>query len=183
MINLYLALIENHENDSKFKQIHDKYHDMMYNVAYAITKNYHDAEEAMQEALFTVAEEIEKIDDENVFMLKSFLCKITKNSSIDILRQKKRSNIVLNIDEIIDISSDEDINSIVEGDEQYKQIVKHIAGMPSIYRDVLSLHFLKHMSTSKIARVLKRAHSTVKSQLNRGTKILREILREAGFHD
>ncbi len=183
MLSLYLMVIEDHENDSKFEIIYNDYHEMLYNIAFGITQNHHDAEETMQIALFAIAEDIANVKIDNIPMLKSYLYKVTKNASIDLLRSKKRASSLLNIDDFLFISSNEDISDSIEGDEQYKQIVTYILQMPSIYRDVLALHFLEEMSTSRIARVLKRKHSTVKQQLNRGTKLLRRILREVGLHD
>jgi RNA polymerase sigma-70 factor (ECF subfamily) len=181
MLSLFLMLIEDHENDSKFEAIYNDYHDMLYNIAFGITKNHYDAEESMQIALFTIAEDIANIKTDNIPMLKSYLYKITKNASIDFLRSKKRVSSVLNIDDFLFVSADEDITYSIEGDEQYQQIVKCILQMPSIYRDVLALHFLKEMPTIRISRILKRKHCTVKQQLNRGTKLLRAILKEAGL--
>ena len=183
MLSLYLMVIEDHENDSKFEAIYNDYHEMLYNIAFGITQNHHDAEETMQIALFAVAEDIANVKIDNIPMLKSYLYKITKNAAIDILRSKKRSSSLLNIDDFLFISSNEDITSSIEGDEQYKLIVKYILELPSIYRDVLALHFLEEMSTNRIAKILKRKHGTVKQQLNRGTKLLRRILREVGLHD
>ena len=181
MLSLFLMVIDDHKNDSKFEAIYNEYHDMLYNIAFGITQNHYDAEEVMQIALFAVAEDIENVKTDNIPMLKSYLYKITKNASIDLLRSKKRASSVLNIDDFLFVSADEDITYSIEGDEQYQQIVKCILQMPSIYRDVLVLHFLKEMSTSRISRILKRKHSTVKQQLTRGTKLLRAILREAGL--
>ena len=183
MLSLFLSIIEDHKNDSKFELIYNDYHEMLYNIAFGITQNHHDAEEAMQIALFAIAEDIENVKIDNIPMLKSYLYKITKNASIDLLRSKKRFSSLLNVDDFLLVSSSEDISNSVEGDEQYKQIVKYILQMPSIYRDVLSLYFLEEMSTNRISKVLKRKLSTVKQQLNRGTKLLRAILREGGLHD
>lgn len=183
MLSLYLMVFEDHKNDSKFEKIYNEYKGMLYNIAFGITKNHHDAEDAMQSALFAIAEDIDNVKTDNIPMLKSYLYKIVKNASIDLIRIKKRYSGLLNIDDFLYIASDEDISSTIEGNEQYRQIVKCIIKMPSIYRDVLVLRFLKQMPTGRIARVLKRKHSTVKQQLNRGTKILRAILKEEGIHD
>ena len=123
MLSLFILIIEDHKNDSKFELIYNEYHEMLYNIAFGITQNHHDAEEAMQIALFAIAEDIENVKIDNIPMLKSYLYKITKNASIDLLRSKKRCSSLLNVDDFLLVSSSEDISNSVEGDEQYKQIV------------------------------------------------------------
>lgn len=180
LLPLCLSLIDDNENICKFEQIYHEYHNIIYNIAFGITKNHHDAEDALQSSLFSIAKNIETIKTDNVLLTKSYIYKIVKNAAIDVLRRKK---IFINIDSLLSITSDSDIYDSIEGDEQYKSIVKHIMSMPSVYKDVLFLHFVKEMSTKQIATSLKRSHSAVKQQLARGTKKLRTILREAGLHD
>lgn len=183
MLSLYLSSIEDHKNDSKFESIYYSYNEMLYGIAFGVTRNHHDAEEAMQTTLFAIAKDIENVNIENIPMLKSYLYKITKNAAIDILRKRRHKTSILNIDDCLFVSSNEDIHELVEGSDKYKQIVKYITDMPAIYRDVLVLHYLHGMSTSRISEILNRNHSTVKQQLNRGTKMLREILLEVGLYD
>ena len=49
--------------------------------------------------------------------------------------------------------------------------------MPSTYRDVLVLHYLHGFSAAKISVILQRNVLTVKKQLFRGNKLLREAIK------
>ena len=180
---LYLTLIDDHEYDSKFETIYYKYHDMIYAIAIGITKDHYDAEEVMQNVFFIIAKDIENIKTENELMLKSYLYKITKNAATDIFRAKKRRIATMDSDEIDEIVSEKELTTVIELKEQYESIIKQIEKMPAIYRDVLVLRLLHEMPIRRIAVVLGRKNSTVKQQLNRGTKMLKDILTEAKIYE
>ena len=70
-----------------------------------------------------------------------------------------------------------DPTSDLESEEGYQEIVRQICRMPDAYRDVLILRYLHDLPLKQIAAVLRRNPQTVKTQLKRGTKKLREILK------
>ena len=60
MLFLYLAAIENHDNDDKFMKLYKAYEEKVYSIAIGFTKNQYDAEEATQSAFFALARNIDK---------------------------------------------------------------------------------------------------------------------------
>lgn len=56
---LLFSMVENEKDLSKFQRIYDQYKNMMYWVAYDITKNTHDAEDVVQLSLIKLIDIIE----------------------------------------------------------------------------------------------------------------------------
>lgn len=89
MLSSILLLLDTQEKKSKFEKIYNEHHQKMINIAYGITKDEYDAQDAMHTALIAIAENINKIRTDNPTMLKSYLYKSVKNAAIDILRKKE----------------------------------------------------------------------------------------------
>ena len=178
MLSVFLQIIDTQEGKSKFESLYYAYHKKMMKIAFDILRDEHYAEEAMQNALFRIAANIDKIKTDDEHLLQSYIFKITKNASIDIARKEKNLPITLNIEDFSYISSDDDIcNELIEN-ETIISLVNTIQRMPYLQRDVLVLYLIHELTVSEIAIVLNRNKSTIRSQINRGRKILKKILED-----
>ena len=65
MLTFYLSLIEDHQYDSKFERVYTKYEKLMFAVTLEVTKNFYDAEEALDDAFIIVAKKIADIREDN----------------------------------------------------------------------------------------------------------------------
>ena len=177
MLNLYLSLIEDHSYDGKLERIYRQYKDLMYKVALAVTKDAHDAEEAVSLAMISIAKRIATVDDTNEQKLKSYLSTIVKNKAIDVIKSKNR-HATDDIELYPNIESELDGYDYLINEESYKEIVKLILKMPDIYRDVLTLKYLHNLSTKEISTLFNLPINTVKSRLSRGKALIAEIIKE-----
>lgn len=86
---LLFSMVENEKDLSKFQRIYDQYKNMMYWVAYDITKNTHDAEDVVQLSLIKLIDILYRIEEEEIgrSRCKNLLITITKNTAIDHLRK------------------------------------------------------------------------------------------------
>jgi len=78
---------------------------------------------------------------------------------------------------------DTKIDDSLENAELYDRLLSKIRNMPYIYKDTLYLYYISGFSTKEIAVLLGRNKNTVKAQLQRGTKQLRDYLKEVGYND
>ena len=175
MLSTILFLLDTDEKRSKFEFIYNEHHQKMYNIAFGITQDPYDAESALNSSLFIIAENIDKVETESEQMLKSYLYKIVKNASIKIVNDKKKRPVILDYNSYIKFSTDGE-KEIIENC-YYNELVCVIKNMPSTYRDVLVLHYLHGFSATKISVILQRNVLTVKKQLFRGNKLLREAIK------
>ncbi len=183
MLFIYLATIEDQKQKDKFTEIYNKYNEKIIRAAYKILGNIHDAEDAAQDAWFSIARNIDNIraTDENV--LRIYIFKVLKNACYDIIEKKKRVPVVFNIDDFFDLPSDDSVEEKVFHNEMHRRVIDCIQRMPEKYRDVISMHYLQDLNCGQIADSLNRPKSTVKSQLQRGKKILKNIIYEVKAHD
>lgn len=183
LISIYLSVIEDKQDVEKFESIYYAHKDIMFNVAVAITKNHHFAEDALQNAFFTIAENIKKIKTDEPKMLKVLVYKIVRNSAIDVIRKEKKADKILDIDNLFDIISDDNITETVESNEAVEKIKKYICSFPEIYRDTLSLHYLFDFSIRDIAKIFNKPYDTIASRFKRGTRMLIEKIKEISIDE
>ena len=175
MLTIFISMIDDPEDQTKFEKIYNKYHNDMIKIAYSITKKQYIAEEVVQDSLYIIVKNINRIKIDSDEMLKSYVYKLVKNTALNTMR--KEGHIIFTEDiENIDITIDAE--KIIDENEAYNFIVRKISSLPGIYRDVLILNIVNGFSSKDIAALLDTKHSTVKSRLSRGMKILKSILEE-----
>ena len=174
MISLFLSLIDNEDDRSKLEKIYLDYADLMKKTAFYITQDEYYAELAVSDTLLKFTDIIKDIRTSNEIELKAFIAQVTRNTAKNILREKNKTDRLLELDE--SKLSNEDIAAAIEADEGYAKILKIIHSQPEIYRDVLSLYYVHGYSLNDISNLLDRSYETVKKQLARGTATLRYIL-------
>ncbi len=167
------------KNKNKFEMIYYKYRNMLFEYALKLVLNRADAEDVLQEAFIKIAKNIKTIRDTNEKETNSYLIMILKNTAYDFLRKKAKLQ-ETDIDGIYEIPSDDFVESLVNRIE-YQKAVEVIKGIPSPYCEVLYLHFVRDLSVKQTARLLDRKSETVKMQLIRGKRILKQRLLEVPY--
>ena len=64
-----------------------------------------------------------------------------------------------------------------------RSLFEAVMRLPEKYRIVIHLHYYEEYSVEEIASTIHVSQGTVKSQLNRGRKLLKSMLTEDGNHD
>ncbi len=143
----------------------NSYGNSMLRFAYAFVHNYEDAEEIVQDAVIRVlhaAPEFENERHEKAYLL-STVANLSKNR-IDYNKIRMTDE----LDENLQEAEREDLAFVWDA----------VRLLPEKYRVVIHLHYYEGYSTEEISKCLKRNHSTVRSDLNRGRQKLKEILKE-----
>ncbi len=176
-----ILLSVNMENidKNKFENIYYTYKNVLFYCAIRILKNESDAEDVLQEAFVKIAKNIKLIDSIKNKETLAFLIVITKNTAYDYLR-KNQKQIACSLEEVGEISTDENIIEDIIDKLEYEKIVEAVKSVPAPYSEVLFLHYVKDLSVGRTATLLNRKKSTVKMQLVRGKRILGEKLWEVG---
>ena len=165
-----------------FELIVTSYERLVYSVALRFLKNPEDAKDASQEVFIKVYRNLDKCKD--ISVLKSWICAITNNTCIDIIRKQKRQS-TLSLDEQIatedssfafEIQSDEKTpeQQYIE-EEDYESLKKAIENLPVDYRSVIVLRDIHNLSYSEVAEAASINIGTVKSRLARGRAMLRKM--------
>lgn len=145
----------------------NKYSNMVFRLAFARTKNNHDANDIMQEVFLRYMKNKKEFKDEE--HKKAWLIKTTINCSKTLLTSawfRKTTSLEDNI-----------VEELKEKSEVYYALLK----LSKKYRTVIHLFYYEDMSIAEISSLLNVKESTIKSQLNRARNKLKEILKEEKF--
>ena len=145
----------------------NKYSNMVFRLAFARTKNNHDANDIMQEVFLRYMKNKKEFKDED--HKKAWLIKTTINCSKTLLTSawfRKTTSLEDNI-----------VEELKEKSEVYYALLK----LSKKYRTVIHLFYYEDMSIAEISSLLNIKESTIKSQLNRARNKLKEILKEEEF--
>lgn len=166
-----------------------QYGERVYRLAFRITGNREDAEEAAQDALWTAARKIGTFKGESAF--GSWLYRITANTAYQKLRSRRgRDQAEVSWDALFPqfngtghhVEPVEDWSSKVE-DPVLRTELKGILGaavdaLPPDYRTAFLLHDVEGMPNREIARSLGISLPAVKSRIHRSRLFLRQRLAQ-----
>lgn len=181
MIAFYAAMLDEAEDKAAFEDIYNAYKSKMLAVAYNVLGNYHDSEEAVSQAFFTVAKSFVKIRGRCRPEQEAYINIVTKNAALDIYRKKKSENSIA-IEDVADMSDGNDnVSDEALSDFGYNRVVEAIRSLPEKYAQPLYMFNVTGLSVREIASAVKESETTVKKRLQRARCKLRELLESEGM--
>ena len=144
-----------------------KYGDRIFSAAFSVCRNKSDADDVVQDTLiryFSLNKEFESEEH-----LKAWLLRVAINRAKDIASSFWRRNTVEWEDYIEDLAFEEPEDS---------RLFEAVMRLPEKYRTVIHLFYYEDYAVEEISGILRRPAGTVKSQLNRGRTLLKNMLQE-----
>lgn len=148
-------------------EIFQKYGDRIFSAAFSICQNQADANDVVQDTLIRYYS-LGK-DYENETHLKAWLIRVAINRAKDITSSFWRKN---------KVNWEDYIDGPVFGEPEDCRLFEAVMRLPEKYRAVIHLFYYEDYTVEEIAGILRRPGGTVKSQLNRGRKLLKNMLQE-----
>ncbi|MBU8878057.1 RNA polymerase sigma factor [Bacillus sp. FJAT-29790] len=161
------------------KEICDLYSKRLLHIAYCITRDYHLAQDVVQEALLKAYRNRDRIQEQE--KLGAWLSSITTRTAIDFVRKERRINERLDcyMDlENVDVHMNQNVEKEVEINLFNEQIHREINSLPPDQKNVLLLKIKHGLKEKEIAEMLRLNPSTVKTRLYRVRKHLKGMLLE-----
>ncbi|WP_018924379.1 RNA polymerase sigma factor SigW [Salsuginibacillus kocurii] len=169
-------------NQAAFAEIVEAYKNQVYQIAYRMTGNVHEAQDIAQEAFVRAYTNIDRYDTNRKF--STWIYRIATNLSIDRLRKKKP-----------DLYLDAEVKG-AEGLTGYSQLAateewpedqvirlewqewiqEEISYLPPKYRAAIILKYMEDKSLREISEILDLPEGTVKTHIHRGREALRKRL-------
>ena len=172
-------------NTQIFSRLIDNYKNMVYNLAYRMSNNPHEAEDISQEAFLRAYQSLAHFNPSYKF--STWLYQITLNIIRD--KYKKKEIDYVSLDTPIETDDSEffpqptDLTNnpeqIITQKDDLRAIQKAIYSLPLKYREVIVLRHLQDLSYIEIANILKLPQGTVKVRLYRAREQLRKILADS----
>jgi RNA polymerase sigma factor (sigma-70 family) len=153
-----------------------------------ITRNRHDAEDALQDAFLSAFRNLNRFENRCAF--SSWLTAIAINAGLMTLRRKRGVAVPLDdqCEYLHDLSSSSvrhrGLNPEIQYERRERQILlsRAIRSLPPVLRSVTELRVVQDFSIDEIARNLRISHSAVKSRLARARTSLRQSIVGMGLH-
>lgn len=165
------------EMQSSFSEIYIKYHKIMLYVAYKVSGNQEQAEDAVQNAFIKMLKDPERILRIPTDELRPYLIVVSENAARSILRQRKYiDDRPLEETDFPEEQNPEDIAlSRINGSNLFT-----MPELPPQFRDVIILKYYYDMDTRTIAQTLDISESNVRARLLRARNLLRKMLECEG---
>jgi len=174
--------------NSSFERLVCMYQDRLYAFVLSRIHNPQIAEEIVLDALERAYYALKSYPGERIRVLKleAWLYEITRNVYYNYLRDSRARNtrlpsIPLDLSEnspllaIEDRSLEPDIVTCL-GEDQ-RELLASIETLPRGYRETVKLYYFENLRYDEIAERLRQPLGTVKSNVHRGTKLLRQLLQ------
>jgi RNA polymerase sigma-70 factor, ECF subfamily len=161
-------------NHEAFRELVERHMRRVYDLAYGFLNDHDDAEDIAQDVFVKVYHSIGKFRYESGF--STWLYRITANSSLDRLKQRKRS-----IARFIPMEeSHVGEAAITQGTDNLDSsahVERALHELPTLQRAVVMLRHMEGFSTKQVSVILKCSEGTVKTHLHRGLKKMRQKLQ------
>lgn len=182
MLLTYLSIVETPEERSLFEQIYYTYRKQMFFVANGILDNEILAEDALQEAFMGIAKQITLFRDMPENNRKAYVLTAAKNAAINIGKQEQRVNqLRTSFDEAYFVSYQDQVLDKQIYRETYQTLFAVISKLPTFERDILMLKYANNMNCAQIAIALGKKPSTIRKELSRARKALRDGCKKEGL--
>lgn len=151
---------------------------LVYRIAYSVSRNHHDAEDATQETFLRVLRyrrKLEGVDDP-----KTWIARIAWRVAVE--QAQKRPVVSISeraaADVIAELRAGGETAEEAAANSQMSLILDSlIAALPEPLRDAMSLSTVQELLPGQIAEVLGTSEASVRSRLFRARQILKEKLK------
>ncbi|WP_096186315.1 RNA polymerase sigma factor SigW [Evansella halocellulosilytica] len=172
-------------NQQAFEELVELYKDKVYQVAYRMLGNTHEAQDIAQEAFLRAYTNIDSYDINRKF--STWIFRIATNLAIDRIRKKKPDfhleDQVAGTEDLTyysQIATDEDLPEDQVVQLEMQEWIQHeVMMLPPKYRSAIILKYMQDLSLKEISEILNLPVATVKTRIHRGREALRKRLRDS----
>ena len=162
------------ENDEDaFGELYSLYVDSIYRYIYIKIKVSHEAEDLVQQVFLKAWSSIRTFKYEK-FPFSSWLYRIAHNQVIDYYRSRKKSNLSIKEEIIVDSSDNPAISQDQKSDK--RELERAIRNLPENQQQVIILKFIEELDNKEIAKIIGKSEGAIRVLQYRALKMLKKIL-------
>jgi len=161
-----------------FAYLVDTYKDMVFSLAFKMTKNREEAEEISQDSFIKAYKNLKNFKGDSKF--STWLYRIAYHASLDAIKKNKNNNNTLAINEITfnQIKSVDTILEGIERKERSKIMNDCLLKLPEDERSIIWMFYYDELSLKEIIEVTQFSEANLKVKLHRARKKLLAIVKE-----
>lgn len=148
------------------------YKDHVFAAAFSVCRNPEDADDIVQDTFIAYHTSSRQFQSEE--HIRAWLIRVAINKAKDITRSMWRRK---------SVPLEEYMETLTFETEEAESLFEEIMKLPEKYRIVIFLYYNEDYKIREIADILKTSESNVKVRLNRGRKMLKDILKEEWADD
>ena len=155
----------------------DKYSKLVYKICYDMLINSFDAEDITQEVYISFYKHFDEYGKLQENEIKNILCKIALNKCKDVLKRKAKKIENMTTDNILSLENyimPNKMEDEIFEKEKKENIIKLIKDIKEPYSNILYLYYIKQNSLDEISENLGIKKQTLKMQIYRAKKLLKE---------
>ncbi|MCT4581441.1 MAG: sigma-70 family RNA polymerase sigma factor [Flavobacteriales bacterium] len=160
-----------HKDFDAFNQLIRKYENLVFSIILKVTNNKDDAKDIAQEVFLSVFNKIHTFRNES--SLATWIGRIAYNLAINHVKKHKTEYNDTIVEHQLTTASPEET---IIAQEKSDFIQAQIKRLPQKYRTVLLLYHKNNMSYKEISFITKTSESSVKTNIFRARKMLKEKL-------
>ena len=174
---LYINKVINGDTNA-FAYLVDNYKNMVFSLAFKMTKNREEAEEISQDTFIKAFKNLHKFKGDSKF--STWLYRIAYHACLDAIKKNKNHNNSVEINEITynQIKSVDNILQGIERKERAKVMNDCLLKMPEEERSILWMFYFDELSLKEIIEVTNLSEANLKVKLYRARKGLLAIVEE-----
>lgn len=156
-------------SEKEFKIKYELYAQMLLNISYGYTKNKFDSEDIIQNVFIKYLKskkEFNTLEDE-----KYWLIRVTINECKNFVKSSYQKNVILNDDVVTNLS-------VKSEEDEVELLFDYIKQLPEKYKKVIILHYFNSLTIKEISDILGSSISSIKKQLERGRKLLKNMMED-----
>lgn len=181
MLAVYLQMLDTDEERSKFEELYKKYKEVLYHFSYEILQDPQYAEDAVQNAFLSLAQNMNKIENKTRIQIRNYLLIIVRNASFRLYRETKHE---IPDDKLFSELIDPlNLEQEIENRDARTRLLILVKKLDMKFSDVLVLKYFYGLKNKEIAAALKISPDNVKTRLRRGKSALKELLEEDRRND
>ncbi len=171
----------------RFVHLLKRYEKELYNFAYRLTGNRHDAEDLLQESFFKAYKYYFQLRDESKF--KEWIFQITANQFKNLLRKRRRERLTFpedfekNVTESLEQAPSKNPDETFDRRDHRALLREAMSEMGDKMRTVLVLFELEGYTIEDISSMLSISRGTVKSRLHYARRKLKDVLMSDEFKE
>ena len=159
----------------------------LYNLAFKYVGNRYDAEDLVQETLYTACRKFDQLRDSRKF--KSWMFTILRNHFLKSQRKKdpvqpnEYENGVDYLSQLVSVSVQQDVATVIEQKMEAETIQLTLNRLPEKYKTVLILYYIEDSSYQEVAEMLGVPIGTVMSRLSRAKQMMKKALLRSAIRE
>lgn len=158
-----------------FDKLIMEYKDKMFGLTYRMTGDREAALDLTQDTFLAAFKDLRRFREQSAF--SSWLYRIAANKSINFIRRRKLLSFV-SLGEMPNLEPSYEMNSDPDSATLAKAVGEGLKDLPPKQKLVFNLRFFEKMPFGKIAEVLDKSESTVKTNYRKAVEKLRAKLKD-----